>query len=298
MAAVKGFSVRFRGRHLFFFNFSRFLLFLFLGLLVCFTALPLIYVVSTAFKPLDELYVFPPRYFAQKPTLYNFTSLFNALDSSVVPFSRYIFNSLFTASVTVFCTVMVSCLAAYGLVKHRPKGGNFIFNLIIVALMFSPHVTQIPNYMVVKTLGMLNTYWALIIPKIAVAFNVFLVKQFLEQMPDAYLEAARLDGAGEWQLFHKIVMPYIRPAWATLVVFSFVSNWNDYFSPLIFISKNALKTLPLAVQTIAGGPGAASLSTAGAMAAASLIMILPTIIVYTFMQGRVINTMAYSGIKA
>lgn len=298
MAAVKGISVKVGKRHLFYFTFSGFLLFLILTLLVCFTALPLVYVISTAFKPLDELYVFPPRYFAQKPTLENFSSLFNALDSSVVPFSRYVFNSIFTASVAVICTVMVSCLAAYGLVKHRPRGGNFVFNLIIVALMFSNHVTQIPNYMVVKTLGIINTYFSLIIPKIAVAFNVFLVKQFLEQMPDAYIEAARLDGANEWQVFIKIVMPYIKPAWATLVVFSFVSNWNDYFSPLIFISKDALKTLPLAVQTIAGGPGAASLSTAGAMAVASLVMILPTIVIYTIMQSRVINTMAHSGIKA
>lgn len=117
--------------------------------------------------------------------------------------------------------------------------------------MFSPHVTQIPNYMIVKNLGLINTYWALILPKIAVAFNMFLVKQFLEQMPDAYLEAARLDGANEWQLFWKIVMPYVRPAWATLVVFSFVGNWNDYFSPLVFTNSDAMKTLPLAIQSIA-----------------------------------------------
>ena len=254
--------------------------------------------VSTAFKPIDELYLFPPRFFTSKPTLNNMASLFSALDSSAVPFSRYIFNSLFTATVTVILTVLVSCMAAYGLVKHRPRGGDFIFNLILVALMFSPHVTQIPNYMVVKTLGLIDTYWALIVPKIAVAFNIFLVKQFLEQMPDAYLEAARLDGASEWALFWKIVMPYIKPAWATLVVFSFVSNWNDYFSPLVFITKTSLKTLPLAVQTIAGGPGAAALATAGAMAASTLVMTLPTIIVYTVMQGRVLSTMAHSGIKA
>ncbi len=298
MAAVKGFSVRFRGRHLFFVNVPKLVLFLFLGLLVCFTALPLVYVVSTAFKPIDELYLFPPRFFTSKPTLNNMASLFSALDSSAVPFSRYIFNSLFTATVTVILTVLVSCMAAYGLVKHRPRGGDFIFNLILVALMFSPHVTQIPNYMVVKTLGLIDTYWALIVPKIAVAFNIFLVKQFLEQMPDAYLEAARLEGASEWALFWKIVMPYIKPAWATLVVFSFVSNWNDYFSPLVFITKTSLKTLPLAVQTIAGGPGAAALATAGAMAASTLVMTLPTIIVYTVMQGRVLSTMAHSGIKA
>lgn len=199
---------------------------------------------------------------------------------------------------TVVLTVIVSAMAAYGMVKHHPRGSNLIFNLILVALMFSPHVTQIPNYMIVKNLGLINTYWALILPKIAVAFNMFLVKQFLEQMPDAYLEAARLDGANEWQLFWKIVMPYVRPAWATLVVFSFVGNWNDYFSPLVFTNSDAMKTLPLAIQSIAGGPGAASLATAGSMAASTFIMTLPTVLIYTLMQSKVLSTMSYSGIKA
>lgn len=298
MAAVKGFSVRFRGRHLFFINIPQILLYVFLGLFVCFTALPLIYVISTAFKPMDELFLYPPRFFVRNPTMSNFGDLFAALDNTSVPFSRAIFNSLFTSAVTVVLTVIVSAMAAYGMVKHHPRGSNLIFNLILVALMFSPHVTQIPNYMIVKNLGLINTYWALILPKIAVAFNMFLVKQFLEQMPDAYLEAARLDGANEWQLFWKIVMPYVRPAWATLVVFSFVGNWNDYFSPLVFTNSDAMKTLPLAIQSIAGGPGAASLATAGSMAASTFIMTLPTVLIYTLMQSKVLSTMSYSGIKA
>ncbi|MBS5479602.1 MAG: carbohydrate ABC transporter permease [Acutalibacteraceae bacterium] len=298
MAAVKGFSVRFRGKHLFFINIPQILLYVFLGLFVCFTALPLIYVISTAFKPMDELFLYPPRFFVRNPTMSNFGDLFAALDNTSVPFSRAIFNSLFTSAVTVVLTVIVSAMAAYGMVKHHPRGSNLIFNLILVALMFSPHVTQIPNYMIVKNLGLINTYWALILPKIAVAFNMFLVKQFLEQMPDAYLEAARLDGANEWQLFWKIVMPYVRPAWATLVVFSFVGNWNDYFSPLVFTNSDAMKTLPLAIQSIAGGPGAASLATAGSMAASTFIMTLPTVLIYTLMQSKVLSTMSYSGIKA
>ena len=298
MAAVKGFSVRFRGKHLFFINIPQILLYVFLGLFVCFTALPLIYVISTAFKPMDELFLYPPRFFVRNPTMSNFGDLFAALDNTSVPFSRAIFNSLFTSAVTVVLTVIVSAMAAYGMVKHHPRGSNLIFNLILVALMFSPHVTQIPNYMIVKSLGLINSYWALILPKIAVAFNMFLVKQFLEQMPDAYLEAARLDGANEWQLFWKIVMPYVRPAWATLVVFSFVGNWNDYFSPLVFTNSDAMKTLPLAIQSIAGGPGAASLATAGSMAASTFIMTLPTVLIYTLMQSKVLSTMSYSGIKA
>lgn len=298
MAAVKGKSVRLFGKHLFYISPSQTLLYIVMILLVCFTSLPLIYMVVTAFKPMSELYIFPPRFFVSNPTLENFGDLFSELDNAAVPFSRSFFNSLFISAVIVVFTVIVSCMAAYALVKHKPAGHNLIFSLILVALMFSPHVTQIPNYMVVKNLGLIDHYSALILPKIASAFNVFLVKQFLEQMPDAYLEAAQLDGASEWKMFTKIVMPYIRPAWAALVVFSFVGNWNDYFSPLVFTTSEAMKTLPLAIQSISGGPGAAALSTAGAVAASTLIMTMPTILIYTFMQGQVLNTMSYSGIKA
>ena len=297
MAEVKGKSVRIHGKKIFTFSFATTVRMIFLTLLACFMIMPLIYVVSTALKPLDELFLFPPRFFTRRPTLSNFSDLFNALDSSEVPFQRYVFNSLFTALCTVFGTVVVCCMGAYGLVKHRPKGANVIFALILAALMFSGQVTTIPSYLVIKSLGLIDTYLALIIPKLAVAFNFFLVKQFLEQMPETYLEAARLDGANEWQIFWKIVMPYIKSATATLVVFSFTSAWNDYLGPVIYITNNALKTLPLAVQTISGGAGALSLATAGAMAAATFITVLPTIIVYTAMQGRVMNTMAHSGIK-
>ena len=296
MAAVNGKNVRLFGHHLFYFKTSHFFVILFLTALVCFMMMPLVYLVCTAFKPLDELYLFPPRFFVSRPTVSNFLDLFSAFDSMAVPFTRYIFNSLFVTVINVTLTVLVSSSAAYGLVKHHPRGGNFIFTLVLTALMFSGHVTQISNYMIVKTLGFIDTYAALIVPKIAVAYNMFLIKQFLEQMPDAYLEAARLDGANEWMLYTKIVLPFLKPACATLVVFSFVSNWNDYFSPLIFITKAELKTLPLAVQNIAG-VGAASLTTAGAMAAATFIVSLPTIIVFTIMQGKVMSTMAYSGIK-
>ena len=297
MAAVQGRSVKIRGRHLFYFSFSQFILYFFLALLVLFTALPLIYVVSTAFKPMDELFLFPPKFLTNRPVLDNFYGLFASLDNASVPFTRYIFNSLVNSLAVVLGTTVVSTMAAYGLVKHKPAGSGFIFSLILAALMFSAHVTQIPNYMVVEGMGLLNTYWALILPKVATAFNMFLMKQFMEQMPDEYIEAARIDGANEFQIFMKIACPFVKPAMATLVVFTFVGTWNDYFSPLIFTNSNAMKTLPLAIQSIAGGPGAASLATAGTMAAASFVMIIPTVAIYSAMQSKVINTMSYSGIK-
>jgi len=276
---------------------SMVLVYIFMIVLVAFTALPIVYVVCTAFKPLDELFLYPPRFFVRRPTLKNFSDLVLSLGSSTVPFTRYVFNSLLTTIATVVLTVLVSSMGAYSLVKHKPPGAKTLFNIILMALMFSAHVTQIPRYMVVNSMGLINSYWALILPNVAVAYNIFLMKQFTEQFPDELLESARLDGANEWQVFVRIVMPSLTPAWSTLVVFSFVSSWNDYFSPLIYITSQAKRTMPIALQTIAGGPAASSIGRAGAVAAATFIMLVPVISIFTAMQKRVMETMVHSGIK-
>lgn len=273
-------------------------LFLVIGMvgLVAFTAIPLVAMISRAFMPLDELYMYPPRIIVRKPTMQNFIDLLTSLNASVVPFSRYIFNSFLTTGSSVFLSILVSSMGAYGLVKFSPIGSKTIFSVIVAALMFSSYVTQIPNYMVVNTMGLVNSYLALIIPKVAVAYNFFLVKQFAEQLPDEILEAARIDGSGEFATFWKIGMPLLKPAWSTLAVFSFVSNWNDYFSALIYINKDAMKTLPLALQTLSGGAGVVARS--GSVGAATLLTTLPTIIVFVIMRGRVMQTMTHSGIKS
>ena len=273
--------------------------FVYLGIiaLVAFTALPLIYVVSTAFKPLDELFLFPPRFLVRRPTPSNFEDLVTSLSSSAVPFARYVLNSVFVSLVIVVATVIVSSMGAFSLVKYHPPGSKTIFAIVIAALMFSPHVTQIPRYMVVNGMRLINTYFALILPNIAVAYNFFLMKQFTEQIPDELLESARIDSASEWRIYWNIVMPSLKPAWATLVVFSFTTNWNDYFTPLIFTTSQAMKTMPLALQTIAGGMAAANIGRFGAVAAATFVMVLPTVVMFTLMQRLVMQTMVHSGIK-
>ncbi len=275
---------------------SRFFLYFLLMLFIVIAGLPLVAMICRSLMPLHELYIYPPRIIVHSPTLRNFSDLLTSLSSSTVPFTRYIFNSLFTTAVTVVLSVTVCCMGAYGLVKHKPAGSGAIFAVVLAALMFSVHVTQIPNYLVVNKLGLVNTYAALIIPKIAVAYNFFLVKQFCEQLPDSILEAARIDGAKEFRVFWTIAMPLLRPAWTTLAVFSFVNNWNDYFSALIFVQSNALKTLPLALQTLAGGAGV--VARTGAVAAATLLTTLPSILVFAIMRGKVMETMTFSGIKA
>lgn len=273
------------------------LLTLFVVALTAFAALPLVYLISSAFKPIDEILRFPPLFIVRKPTLYNFKALVLSLSSTTVPFLRYVFNSLFVTVVTVALSVTVCSMGAFGLVKHTPFGARWIMNLVIVALMFSPFVTQIPNYLLVINMGLNNSYLALILPKVAVAYNFFLMERFTTQIPNVILEAARIDGAQERHIFWKIVMPMLKPAWSTLIVFAFVSSWNDAFSPLVYIQSQAMKTLPLALQTIAGGTGNSDLGRMGATMAAALITTMPTIVIFVIMQGRVIQTMAHSGIK-
>lgn len=261
-------------------------------LILIITVLPLIYLAVTAFKPLDELFIWPPRFYTLRPTLSNFSSLFTAMSGYTVPFTRYIFNSLFTTVASVLGTVIVCGMGAYGMSKFRYPGSRLLFSLVVAALMFSPQVTQIPTYMVVSGMHLTNTYWALILSKLSTAMYLFLAKQFMDQIPDTYIESARIDGAGESTIFIRIILPMIKPALMTVVVFSFTAFWNDFFSPMVYTTTEEMKTLPLALQTIG-----TNVMRAGASNAASFLMTVPTIVVFVIMQKRVMETMIYSGIK-
>ena len=261
------------------------------------TLLPIVYMVSTAFKPIEEMFLYPPRFLVRHPTLRNFVELLLAIDSFSVPFARYLFNSLFVAVCTVTGSVVLSSLAAYPLAKYpRMPGAKLFFTIIVSALMFAPEVTQIPRYLIVERLGMIDTYAGLIVPALAGTYGLFLMKQFMEQLPTELIEAAKVDGASEWRIFWQIVMPLVRPAWITLIIFSFIGTWNDFFTPLIFTRSEQMKTLPLMMSSIGGGPGI--VARYGAVAAASLVITLPTLIIFVLLQRYVMQTMAYSGIKS
>ncbi len=275
------------------FSMGWFATYMFMIILVGFTSLPIVYMVVTAFKPINELFLFPPRFFVRNPTFQNFTDLITTLDSQVVPFTRYIFNSVFTTVLSVFGTVLVCSMGAFAVDKCQLPGGNTIFKIVIMALMFSPPAAQIPIYMAVSSMGMLNTYWVLIIPKLATPIYFFLMKQFISQIPDSIIESANIDGAGVYRTYWQIAMPMAKAAAATVVVFSFIANWNDAFAPLVYISNQAMKTMPFALSTIASG----GIARAGAASAATMLTTVPTILIYLLMQARVLKTMAHSGIK-
>lgn len=266
--------------------------------LAIFAILPIVFIVSTAFKPLEELLLFPPPFFVRRPTMDSFQDLLLATNALTVPFSRYLFNSVFVTLATVLLQVIICSMCAYPLSKaQRLPGRNIIFGLIVAALMFAPQVTAIPRYLVVQKLGLIDSYGALILPAIAWPYGLFLMKQFMDNSaPTPIIEAARVDGASEWTIFWRMVMPMCAPAWNTLLIFGFIQHWNDAFSPLVFTRSEAMKTVSVAMISLTNG--ANSPARMGAAAAAAFLMTAPTIIVFLLRQAKVIQTMAHSGIKS
>lgn len=263
-----------------------------LTVLALFMSLPLIYMISTAFKPLKELYLFPPTFLTSHPTLQNFSQLFDTASSGTIPISRYLFNSITTTVIVVFLNIIISSMGAYALEKLRPAGHKLIFKSVIIGLMFIPPVAQIPVYIAMSKLHLLNTYAALILPSLAAPMYLFLMKQFMSQIPDSVIESARIDGASDMFIFWRIIMPMTRPAWSTVLVFSFIAQWNNAGSSIIYITDQSMKTFPYVLSSIGSG----SAAMMGAQAAATLLTTSVTIIIYSIMQKRVISTMSYAGI--
>ena len=253
--------------------------------------LPLFYAIITSLKPLDELWIFPPRFWVAKPTLKNFADLFSNLSNSWVPFSRYIFNTVFISVVGTFGHVIIASMAAYALSKKRFYGSKAIFKVIVTSLMFSGS-TAIPTFIIMSKLGFIDTYWSIILPAFSSTLGLYLMKQHMESMvKDTIIEAAKIDGAGEMRIFWTIVMPMVKPAWLTLIVFSFQGLWNATGSTYIYTEQ--LKTLNYAISQIIS----AGISRAGAGAASVVFMMILPIAVFMFSQSNIVETMSSSGIK-
>lgn len=253
--------------------------------------IPLVYAVSNSLKSPQELFLFPPRFFVRHPTLDNFHDTFVLMSQSWVPFTRYVFNTVFITVTGTLGHLLAASLCAYALAKHTFPGKKLIFTTIILSLMFSTQVTAIPNYLIMAGLNWLDTYLSLIVPAIAKPLGLFLMKQFMEQIPDSLLEAAKIDGASEWKIFSSIAMPIVKPAWLTLIIFSFQDLWNLQGSNYIYSEE--LKTLPYALSQIS----AAGIARAGATSAVVVIMMIVPITIFIINQSNIIQTMSASGIK-
>ena len=267
------------------------LAFLFLLLFGLLMALPFVYAVSNSLKPMNELWIFPPRFFPSHPTMTNFADLFTLMEDSWIPMSRYIFNSLLITVAGTAGHIILASMCAYPLAKKQFPGGGAFFKLIVFSLMFTPAVTSIPTYMVMSTLGWIDSYLAIVVPAFGSTLGLYLIRQFMLGVPNALLEAAKIDGASEWRIFWRIVMPQVKPAWLTAMIFSVQNLWNVGSSNFIYEEK--LKTLPYAMSQIVS----AGIARAGVGAASTVVMMIVPIAIFLFAQNNIVETMASSGIK-
>ena len=254
-------------------------------------AFPLVFSIASSLKPLDELFRFPPKVFPQHITLDNYSDLIVVLGQSWVPFSRYLTNTVFITFVGTFGHVLIASMAAFVLAKYDFPGGKFFFNVVVTALMFSGYVTGIPNYIIMSRLKMIDTYWAVILPAFAAPIGLFLMKQFMEGLPTVLIEAAQIDGASQLRIFWSIVMPNVKPAWLTIIIFSVQNLWNTNASTVIY--SESKKTLVYALQQIQAG----GIARTGMAAAVTVIVMVVPISIFILSQSQILETMASSGLK-
>lgn len=262
--------------------------------LSAFMIIPVLMILNRAFMPLGELFAFPPRIFVSKPTLSNFRDLFALSSATGVPMSRYLLNSVLITLLTVLLNLVLSVCGAYALSKKRFRMKEKLFSINQLALMFVPTAVAVPRYLVIVNSGMLNTVWAHVMPLLAMPVVLFLVKQFVDQIPDALLEAAVVDGANDLTIIRRVIIPLTRPALATAMVLTFQSVWGSVEASNNFITNDSLRTLAYYLNAISTNNNVAA---AGMVAAASLILFLPNFIIFIVMQSQVMNTMSHSGIK-
>jgi ABC-type glycerol-3-phosphate transport system permease component len=267
------------------------LLFGFMALCGVLMALPLVMTVNNAVKPLDEIFQYPPRIFVRNPTFENFTDLFVSMSETWVPLTRYIFNTIIIMVGGVIGHVLTAAMAAYPLAKHKFPGKKLFFSLVVLSIMFSWQVVQIPTYVIISFLGINNTYLALILPAWSYALGLYLMKQFMEQIPDSLVESARIDGAGEIWTFWTIVMPNVKPAWLTLAIFQFQVMWGN--TGYLYLRSEELKPLQYAMSQIAtSGP-----ARAGQAAAVMFFLAAVPITFFLICQSSILETMTTSGMK-
>jgi len=280
------------------FHVSQIKFYLLLLPLAAFMLLPIVFIFSSAFKPPDELYAYPPRFFVVNPTLKNFTDLFSKMSSSGIPVSRYLFNSIVITLVAVAASILVSSTAAYALSKKRFKLKQTLFAVNTIALMFVPIAVTIPRFLVIERLYLLDTFWVHILPGLAMPVGLFLLKQFMDSVPNEIIEAAQIDGASDLQIYWRIILPMIRPAIATIAILTFQAAWNNAETSTLYVNTESLKTFAFYLSTLTTTTtGANAVAGQGIAAAAALIMFLPNLIIFIFLQSQVMSTMSHSGLK-
>ena len=264
-------------------------------LIALFMMMPIIYIFNHAFKPIEELFAWPPKFFVKNPTFKNFADLLRVSSSSGIPASRYLFNSIVVALIVVFASIIVGSMAGFALSKLKFKSKKPLLFANNIALMFVGTAVVIPKYLIIEKLGLIDSFLVHIIPGLAIPVGLFLIKQFIDQVPDELIEAAKIDGAGTFRIYFQIILPLIKPALATIAIVAFQATWNDASISTNYINRESLKTFAFYLQTLTNQGNA--VAGQGISAAASLIMFIPNLVIFIFLQKNVMNTMAHSGIK-
>ena len=263
--------------------------------LVIFMALPLVFIANHAFKPMEELFAFPPTFFVKNATMENFTKLVKFSRTAGVPISRYVFNSVIVTALTVGLSLLFTTFAAFALAKLKFRGRNLMMTINQLAIMFVATAVLIPRYLVICNLGMIDSIWAHVLPLLAYPVSLFLVKQFVEQVPDALIEAAYIDGATDITIYRKIILPMTKPAIATAAILAFQQVWANMETSNYYINDDSMKTLTFYMNSLVNVNN--TVSGQGMAAAATLIMFIPNLVLFIILQNNVMNTMAHSGIK-
>ncbi|HOB16032.1 MAG TPA: carbohydrate ABC transporter permease [Defluviitoga sp.] len=252
------------------------------------SVIPFAWMLSTSFKGPGEIFIFPPRWIPKNPTLKNYKDLFQQMN-----FGRPFLNSVVVSLSTTFLSVLLATMAGYGFAKFNFKNKNTLFLLVLGTVMVPGQITMIPVFLLLTKLSLLNTYWGLILPAIANAFNIFFMRQFISGIPDELIEAAKMDGANEGWIFFKVIIPLSKPAMAAITIFTFTGSWNNFLWPLIIATDESMYTLPVAVSVL-GGQYTENIAM---QMAGSVIVILPLIIVFLFTQKYFIKGITFTGLK-
>ncbi len=281
--------------------------FLFLIPVTIVTGIPIVFIIFNAFKPMDELLNYPPKFITLRPTLENFRNLIATSDNKAIPMSRYLFNSILVTVVVVVLTLLITVMAAYCMSKKKYRLKNILFGINEAALMFVSAAVAIPRYIIINSLGLVDTMWAHIIPLLAMPVGLYLVKQFIDDLPDVMIEAARIDGASDFSILRKIIIPNIKPALATVSILAFQASWNTMEASNYYINNEAMKSFSFYMSTLTASSGNANalvgqlagntVAGLGIQAAATLIMFLPNLVMFIMLQSRVMNSMSHSGMK-
>lgn len=256
-----------------------------------FMLLPFVYAIIQSFKPTEEIFAYPPKFFVVNPTTENYKTLSQLVDTLYIPFGRYIINTSFVTILGTGANVLISSMAAFAFAKYAFPGNKWMFGLVVWALLFSGTVTALPQYIIMSELNLINTLWSVIIPAAGTPLGLFLMKNFMTQIPDQMIEAATIDGAGIFKIYYKICMPLVKPAALTLIIFSFQGLWNSTGGS--FIYDEEWKLLPTVLSDVAS----AGIARVGSASAASVLMMIPPSILFIISQSKIVETMAFSGIK-